>query len=158
MSITTDDTNITGFILYACNNYGFTFELAKATIKQFGGEANFKQAAEMVANGRIKQGVEGWKTFEEATAFYNDNTKHIKAWLMKSHDEFEYEASIPEYIAGMEMVRGLLFELIEIQAFLALNDKTQSRYTHFVTGIGYQIAMDLCRAYQRFTENKTRAA
>ena len=151
MSITTDNTNITGFILYACTNYGFNIELAKATIKQFGGESNFKSSAKNIDNSPINKGADGWNEFEETKGFYNNNIDAINAWLVKSHGEFEYEASIPEYIAGMEMIRGQLFEFIEIRDFLAFNDSEQNRYTHFVTGISYQIATDLCKAYQRFT-------
>ena len=145
-----NDINITGFILYACNNYGFNVELAKKTIAQFGGEEAFKQSAEIGANGGLTKGIDGWKHFEETIAFYNDNIQQIKEWLTKSHGEFEYDCSIPEYVQSMELMRGQLFELIEIQAFLALNDNTQNRYTHFTTAISYQVATDLCKAYQRF--------
>ena len=142
------------FVLYACNNYGFNKKLVNATVEQFGGSDKFKEYAPTISSDTSREAVEGLSTFEETKQFYQENRKAIKAWLMGSHGEFEYDCSIPEYVSKMTLVEKQNFSVTEIEWFLAVDNKEQDGYTNFATAMCLQVVHDLCGAYNRWASNE----
>ena len=150
------DINTSAFVTYACKHYGFNEALANAALNQFGVEDFFKHTAYDVGHHGIDGGYGDWIAHSETVSFYEKNYKEIKAWLLKSHDEFNCQSSIIEHVASFELVQKQGFNLVEIERLLIANEKNHVSYQNFANAMSWQVATDLCKAYIRWSENNSK--